>query len=175
MTKENLTTALWLLGLVALICTALNAQEKPTPGEKSGENRQEETGRFFSLKVPDGFVPQPSEEAGILKWRKGAAEVYLVMGGIYSESPHDLFNALVKAAKANEGLEKVTVLKIRGGVAFKYRDKPPQDPGRMRTLRLVVITEKKIFNLDCSAPAKEFPTFLRDFEACLKSFKLNPS
>ena len=96
-------------------------------------------------------------------------EIFLLLRGIR-------FSRLsAKAADKDKKLEEVRTLQIKGGKALLCKEKAPDDPGRLRAWRLLVITKKKMINLDFSAPAKDFDSFLPAFEGAVNSFKLKPS
>jgi hypothetical protein len=164
------------LFLSVLLCGLLaRAQEeeitiptKPVPAVDPAD-------RFFDIKIPPGFEPIQSDDAGILKWRKGPAEIYLVVGDNLSKSSKKVYDELFQAAKNNKKIEKVEAIRVRGGKGFMYKEQPPGDETKPRLWRLFVITDHKIINVDLVAPRKDFETYSRDFDATLKSFKLKDS
>ena len=158
--------------LVAVLLSSLAcAEDKPeTAGQK--DNRQEESGRIFDLKVPEGFELQPVEETGILKWTKDPAEIYVVVGEVFAGSGDLLFNSLQTAAKKDKQLEKVQVLSVKGGKAMLLVEKTPAESDRFRSWRLVSVTDNKVIHIDFTAPAKDFPSLEPDFKKAVKSFKL---
>ena len=85
-----------------------------------------------------------------------------------------LFKALREAADKDKKLEEVRALQIKRGKALLCKEKAPDDPGRLRTWHLLVITKKKMINADFSAPAKDFDSFIPAFEGAINSFKLKP-
>ena len=115
------------------------------------------------------------DEPGILKWKKDSGEIYLVVGNLFAGPADALFKALREAADRDKKLEEVRTLQIKGGKALLSKEKAPDDPGRLRAWRLLVITKKKMINVDFSAPAKDFDTFIPAFEGAVNSFKLKPS
>ena len=158
-----------------LVCQQGFGEELQTEPEQDSESIvADESGRLFDLKVPDGFKSAPVDEPGILKWKKGSAEIYLVVGSLFVESGDLFFNALRKAAAEGKGLDKVEVLNFKGGKAMLLKDKPPKDQGLTMTWRLVVLMDKKVINLDFSAPVKDFDSFRDDFIKTIESFKLKP-
>lgn len=127
---------------------------------------------FFDMKIPDGFKSVAVDEPGILKWGKGNAEIYLVVGEIFSKSGPVVFEALRKAAQRDKGVEEVKSLKIKGAKAALFKEKTPSDLSRLRSWRLLVVTEKQIVNVDFTAPAKDFKTYIQSFDEAVKSFKI---
>jgi hypothetical protein len=133
-----------------------------------GENAE----LFFDMKIPEGFKSVAVDEPGILKWGKGNAEIYLVVGEIFSKSGPVVFEALRKAAQRDKGVEEVKSLKIKGARAALLKEKTPSDLSRLRSWRLLVVTEKQIVNVDFTAPAKDFKTYIPSFDEAVKSFKI---
>ncbi|MGB6068338.1 MAG: hypothetical protein WBG50_26310 [Desulfomonilaceae bacterium] len=163
----------WILCLVTiLICSPALAEKKSGASKKTEPAPAEQAERFFDMKVPEGFTSEPVEESGILKWKKGSAEIYLVVGNLFAPPGESLFKALRKAAGADKSLEEVRTLQIKGGKALLYKQKAPDDPSRLRVWHLVVITKKKMIDVDFSAPAKDFKSFIPAFESAINSFKL---
>jgi hypothetical protein len=167
---------------VANICFALLVittvgwtQEEKAPAEESAPTTIDIPGRFFDMKIPEGFKSQPVEEGGILKWTKDSGEIFLVVGDLFHESGDTVFKALRKAADQDKRMEEVRTLKIKGARALLYKEKPPEDPLRSRAWRLIVITDKKMIDVEFSAPAKEFESFAPAFDAAVDSFKLRAS
>jgi hypothetical protein len=165
----NICFALLLLATVGL------AQEETAPAEKSAPSAIDIPGRFFDMKIPDGFKSQPVEEGAMLKWTKDSGEIFLIVGDLFHESGDALFRALRKAADRDKTMEEVQTLKIKGARALLYKEKPPKDPLRLRTWRLIVIAEKKMIDVEFSAPAKEFESFVPAFDKAVNSFKLRVS
>lgn len=133
-----------------------------------GENAE----LFFDMKIPEGFKSVAVDEPGILKWGKGNAEIYLVVGEIFSKSGPVVFEALRKAAQRDKGVEEVKGLKIKGAKAALIKEKIPSELSRLRSWRLLVVTEKQIVNVDFTAPAKDFKTYIQSFDEAVKSFKI---
>lgn len=149
-------------------------QSKDEPGE-TPSTVDEDKGRLFDISVPDGFERVALEEPGMLEWRKGSAQILLIAGRNLSEKPEILFDKLVEAVKSNDSFEKVEVRKLKGGMAFSYLEKARKKKKGLRTWRLVVITDKKILNLDFAAPEKDFPSYVKEFETAMNSFRLRAS
>ncbi len=158
-----------------LIATIGWAQADKAPDEEGAATNIDIPGRFFDMKIPEGFKPQPVEEGGILKWAKDSGEIFLIVGDLFHESPDVIFKALRKAADQDKRMEEVRTLKIKGGRALLYKEKPPEDPLRSRIWRLMVVTDKKMIDVEFSAPAKEFDSFAPAFEKAVGSFKLKAS
>ncbi len=160
------------VALLMALCQSGAADDKTKPSDKDETGITEQSGRLFDMKVPEGFEPVPVEEAGILKWKKGSAEIYLVVGDLFVESGDLLFKALRKAAEDGKKLDKVKTVKIDGGQAMLLEEKPPKDPERPLTWRLIVLMDKKVINVDFSAPAQDFESFRDGFRKAVDSFKL---
>ncbi len=169
-------TRVWILCLATiLICSPALAEKKSGASKKQEPAAAEQAGRFFDMKVPEGFTPEPVDESGILKWKKGSAEIYLVVGDLFTPPGDMLFKALRKAAEADKSLEEVRTLQVKGGNALLSKEKAPDDPTRLRTWHLLVITKKKMIDVDFLAPAKDFKSFIPAFESAINSFKLKSS
>jgi len=168
----NLIKIAILLATAMLVCASALAQEKRRPSES---NLSDESARFFDLKVPEGFNAEATDEPGILKWRKNGGEIYLAVGEVIAESGEKLFDALHKAAEKNIKYEEVKTLRLKGGRALLYKDKAPDDPGRLRTWHMFVVAQKKTILIDFTAPVKDFASFLPAFEEAAKSLKLKSS
>jgi len=166
----------WIVCLaVILIYSTAYAQKKSGAPDEQEPTAVEQADRFFDMKVPQGFASEAVDEPGILKWKKDSGEIYLVVGNLFTPPGDTLFKALREAADKDKKLEEVRTLQIKGGKALLCKEKAPDDPGRLRAWRLLVITKKKIINLDLSAPAKDFDSFIPAFEGAVNSFKLKPS
>lgn len=164
-----------MLFVVLFACAAAWAGEKAEdPAERASEH-SEPAGRLFEIKVPKGFTAVTTDEPGILKWKKKTAEIYLVVGDLFSDSDEILFDEIRRALVKNKKLENVRTVRLKGGRALAYVEKAAKDRERPRTLRLFVVTSKKTIILDFTAPVKDFEAFAPDFEAALKSFKLKSS
>ncbi len=127
---------------------------------------------FFDMKIPDGFKSVAVDEPGILKWGKGPAEIYLVVGEIFSKSGPTVFDALKKAGQRDKAIEEVKNVKIRGAKAALFKEKTPSDATRLRSWRLLVVTDKQVVNVDFTVPSKDFKSYVPGFEEAVKSFKL---
>ena len=146
------------------------AQNNKTSKDSKKVNENGEL--FFDMKIPDGFKSIAVDEPGILKWGKGPAEIYLVVGEIFSKSGPTVFDALKKAGQKDKAIEEIKNIKIKGAKAALFREKAPSDTTRLRSWRLLVVTEKQVVNVDFTAPSKDFKTYVPGFEEALKSFKL---
>lgn len=160
------------VALLLLLHQPGQTEDKTKPSGKDEAGIMEQPGRLFDMKVPKGFEPVPVEEAGILKWKKGSGEIYLVVGDLFVESGELLFKALLKAAEDGKNLDKVETVKIDRGKAMLLKEKPPNEPDRPLTWRLIVLMDKKVINVDFTAPAKDFESFRGEFQKALDSFKL---
>ena len=161
------------VALLVLIALSLSwAAEGKDKSDASEKDVGDVLGRVFQMKVPDGFKLARSDQSGIVKWTKGQAEIYVVVGDLVSDTPGRLFKELLQSVEKNKKLEKVRKTKVRGGRAFVYTEKAPENPERTRTMRLVVISSHKVINVDFSAPSASFEQYEKDFRAALKSFKL---
>lgn len=154
--------------------SAWAAQKDKAPAGQPSEH-SEQAGRLFEIKVPQGFKAEATDEPGILKWKKKTAEIYLVVGDLFSDSDDILFDEIRRSLIRNKNLEKVRTIRLRGGRAIAYVEKPEKDRERPRTMRLFVVTSKKTIIVDFTAPVKDFEAFAPDFETALKSFKLKSS
>lgn len=159
------------IALVAA-CSIGHAEENPTMALTTGSDDSPQAGQFFEIDIPDGFEAQPSDEPGILRWTKESGEIYLVVGDIFAGSDQLLFKALRSAAKKDQRFSKVRTLSMRGGKAMLLKEKPSPDPDRPVSWRLIVVTKKKVINVDFTAPTKDFASFVPAFKKALKSFKL---
>lgn len=161
--------------IVLFLGAAVRAQDEDAPRPQKAKQSAEELERFFTIKVPEAFKSQPVDEPGILRWTKDSGEIYLVVGDLFLESGDVVYKALVQAGEADKRMEEVKQIKIKGGRALLYKEKAPEDPSQILTWKLFVVTDKKMVNIDFSAPAKEFQSFVPDFEATVSSFKLKTS
>ena len=158
-----------------LVATVGWAQGEKAPAEETAPSTIDIPGRFFDMKIPEGFKSQPVEEGGILKWTKDSGEIFLIVGDLFHKSGEALFKSLRKAANKDKRMEEVRTLKIRGARALLYKEKPPKDLSRLMAWRMTVITDKKIIDVEFSAPAKEFESFVPAFDKAVNSFKLRAS
>lgn len=167
--------ALILLVLVLVLLSGFRAAqaEEDNDSEKGGNGSLPvEAAQYIQIAVPSGFLFQRVDEKGIFRWKKDSGEIYLVVGEPFAESAELLFKELREAAKKDKRLESVKALTVKGGRALLIKDKPPKDPERLQTWRLTVITDDKIMNVDFTAPAKDFKSFVPAFKKALGSFKL---
>ncbi|MBI5249316.1 MAG: hypothetical protein HY912_07460 [Desulfomonile tiedjei] len=154
--------------LVALLTGAfVSAQENLTD-----PNVLQHPDRLFDIKIPSGFKSEAVDEPGILKWRKDSGEIYLIVGDLFGESGESLFKVIKSAAEKNKTVQEIKVVKIKGARALTYKEKVSGDSSRLETWHFVVITNKKIFTMDFSAPTNEFNSFVPDFQSTINSFKL---
>ena len=168
----NCSTLLRIALLIAVLVSAAWAQEPAPDAGPTGTTVPDRTGSFFTLKVPDGFQQDSAEEAGITRWKKGTAEIHLVVGDLFAESDDMLFDALHKSAERDKRLEGIATERLDHGRWLLYKEKAPDDPERLQMWRLVVITPKKVINVDFSAPGKDFGTHEQDFMNAIKSFAI---
>jgi hypothetical protein len=173
--KNNLLKVGNICFALLLVATVGWAQGEKAPAEKSGASNIDIPGRFFDMKIPEGFKAQPVEEGGILKWTKDSGEIFLIVGDLFHESGDLLFKELRKAADKDNRMEEVRTLRIKGARALLYKEKAPKDTLRLRAWRLIVIANKKIIDVEFSAPAKEFDSFVPEFDKAVNSFKLKAS
>lgn len=164
-----------MVSVVLFACAAAWAGVKAENRAKRANEHSEQAGRLFEMKVPQGFTAATTDEPGILKWKKKSAEIYLVVGDLFSDSDEILFDEVRRALVNNENLENVRTIRLKGGRAIAFVEKAAKDRERPRTLRLFVVTSKKTIIVDFTAPVKDFEAFAPDFEAALKSFKLKSS
>jgi hypothetical protein len=161
--------------LGAIGCPAQAEDQEGVPTERPAATLLEKPDRYFEMKVPEGFKLEPAEEPGIFKWKKDSAEIHVVVGDTFADSVDVLFQALRKGAEANKRMEEVRTLRIKGAQGLLYKEKTPEDSGRLRAWRLVVLTNKKMINVDFTAPAQDFNALAPGFESAVKSFKLKSS
>jgi hypothetical protein len=162
--------------LFSVICRLALAEElENAPTEKPVAATTEKPDRYFDMKVPEGFKLEPAEEPGIFKWKKDSAEIHAIIGDAFTESADELFQALRKGAEANKKMGEVKTLRIKGGYGLLYKEKNPEESGRLRSWRLVVLTNKKMINVDFTAPSQDFNALAPGFESAVKSFKLKSS
>ena len=64
---------------VILICSSAFAEIQSAASEEQEPTAAEQADRFFEMKVPQCFAPEAVDERGILKWKKDACEIYLVV------------------------------------------------------------------------------------------------
>jgi len=166
--KYRIFFILLLTGLLGW--TAAAALESPAE-----ESTPQQPDRIFDMKIPEGFSSEAVDEPGILKWRKGSGEIYLITGDLFGESSESLFKVLKTAAEKNKSHSEHKVLKIKGGRALMYKETMPEDKSRLTSWHLIVVTNKKIVYVDFTAPAGEFSTYAADFQAAINSFKLKAS
>jgi len=169
--KSRLISRLVLLFVLMPFCVVWAQNDKKDLPE-SRQPVEETDGVFFKMKLASGFKKESVDEAGIYKWKKDGAEIYIVVGEAFIESAETLFKALRKASEANTNIEEVKILKIRGAKAMLSKEKPGTDQKRLRSWRLFVLTDKKIVTVDFTAPAKDFDSFVPAFEESLRSFKI---
>jgi len=160
---------------VALILSvhATGTPDRVALAKEGVENVLEQPGRFFDLKIPEGFTLAPMDEPGIFKWKKDSGEIYLVVGDVFGDSDERVFNDLRKAANKDKRIDEVKILRVEGGKALLWKEVPAGDPGRLQVWRLIAVTKKKkMINIDFMAPVKDFRSFAPGFEEAVKSFKL---
>jgi len=172
---KSIMVAICLIILILITAVPSVAQEKLSPLENVPKFSQEKRNQLFEMQIPEGFKPEPSDEPGIEKWKKNSAEIYAVYGEIFANSSDSLFKAIREKAKADKRTEEIRNIRVKGGKAFLYKEKNPEDPNRPKAWRLFVITNNKMINIDFIAPSKDFNSFKPAFEIALKSFKLKIS
>jgi len=134
----------------------------------------EEPARFFDLKIPQGFKPEAVDEPGILRWKKDDGEIYAVMGELFSNSAEGYLNVLHKAAEKDKSLIEVKSMRLKGGRALLFKEKPRDEPNRLRNWRVLLVADKKVLSVDFTAPEKDFNSFVPAFEQTIKSLKVKP-
>jgi hypothetical protein len=165
--------SVFLLLFILMPCT-LWAQNNKAHRSDPQQLSEEVDGQFFKMKLSNGFKRESVDEAGIFKWKKDSAEIFIVVGDAFIESRDTLFDALRKAMESNSAGEEVKILKIKGAKAMLCKETRVPEQKRLRTWRLLVLTDKKIVTIDFTAPAKEFDSFVPAFEESLRSFKIVP-
>jgi hypothetical protein len=158
------------------VCYSAQAKDRKNAATKKiSAESAEKPDRYFDMKIPDGFNLAPVEEPGIFMWKKDSAEIHAVVGDTFADSSDVLFKTLRKGAEANKRIEEVKKLRIKGGSGLLCKEKSPTDPGRLQAWRLTVLTNKKMINVDFSAPGRDFKALVPEFESAIKSFKLKSS
>jgi hypothetical protein len=154
---------------ILLLATAVWAQ-----GGTANRNAglPDEAGRFFDIKIPDGFKQEAVDEPGILRWKKDDGEIYLVVGELFAESAERFLSVLQKAAEKDSKLMQVKAMRVKGGRGLLFKDKPPEDPARLRSWRVLVVADKKVLSVDFTSPQKVFDSFVPAFEEAIKSLKV---
>lgn len=171
--RSNRVLKLLIFILILLLTSAAVQAEEPNDSEKAESgNLPEEAAQYIRLSIPPGFLPHRVDEKGIYRWRKDSGEIYLVLGEPFAESGELLYKELREAAKKDKQFESVKAWTVKGGRALLIKDKPPKDPERLQTWRLTVVTDDKIMNVDFTAPAKDFKSFVPAFKKVLGSFRL---
>jgi hypothetical protein len=166
--KYTSVTKIMLVLILGLLAWSFAAAQE----NSLDKNALQLSDRLFDIKIPDGFKSEAVDEPGIFKWRKDSGEIYLIVGDLFGESGDSLFKVLKSAAEKNKTVQESKVMKIKGGKALLYKEKAPQDSARLVGWHLLVVTNKKIFSLDFSAPASDFNSFVSDFQSAINSFKL---
>jgi hypothetical protein len=173
------SSRLVVASLVVLACVVASATHAPAQQDETTSQTETSpvlsTTQGYDLKVPEGFQSEAVDEAGILKWKKDSGEILLVIGDLFLDSGDTLFKALKESVEKDKRWETVRVFQMGEANAILFKEKPPEDTSRLRTWRLIVVTAKKIVNLECSAPGKDFDQFAPAFEQTIESFALKPS
>ncbi len=161
-----------ILGLVCLSGVSAWTQEKKDPPNPEQETTAENLKRLFSLAVPDDFKPQATDEQGMLRWRKGSAEIGLVAGELFAGSADQLFKALVTSGEEKGEMQEVKILDMKGVKAAIFKEKPAKDPDRLRIWRIIAVGKTRMFSLELSAVEREFPELAAEFEKVAASFQI---
>ncbi|MBI5570536.1 MAG: hypothetical protein HY914_11380 [Desulfomonile tiedjei] len=159
------------VGMLLVAAPAL-AQDDKASQPKKEETGVEEPGKLFDMKIPAGFKAESVDEPGVSRWKKDTAEILVAVGDLFLESGDVMLKSLKNAVNADSRMEKPRTIRVNKGRAILYKEKPPEDQARLRTWRLVVVTNKTVISVDFSAPGKDFDTFAPGFEEAVKSFKL---
>jgi hypothetical protein len=157
--------------VLALLVIAATAWAQQTPDNRTPSSA-DEIGRFLDIKIPKGFKAEPVDEPGIMRWRKDDAEIYAVMGELFSDSTEKLLSVLHKAAEKDKKMAEVKSVRLKGARGLLLKEKPPEDSGRLRGWRMFLVADKKVLSLDFTAPAKDFDSFAPAFEEAIKSVKI---
>ena len=152
--------------------TSIPAQSQRTQNKSKSAAQRELDGGFFKIKIPLGFVQDQVDEPGIYKWRKDSGEIYIVSGDSFFQAQDSMFQNLHDSAKKDARIEEAKILKIKGGKALLCKEKGSTKPNGLRTWRLIVFTNKKMLNIDFTAPTQDFTSFVPAFEDALRSLKL---
>jgi hypothetical protein len=159
------------VGMLLAAAPALAQNDKDSQPKKE-ETGLEEPGRLFDMKMPAGFKAEGADEPGVSRWRKDTAEIFVAVGDLLFESGDVMLKSLRNAVNADSRMEKPRAIRVTKGKGILYKEKPPEDQARLRTWRLVVVTNKTVISVDFSAPGKDFDTYVPGFEEAVKSFKL---
>jgi hypothetical protein len=160
------------MSVLAFVTMAYASSEDRRSSKADRSVSTESPDLFFDIRIPDDFKAEPVDEIGILKWKKDSAEIYLVVGELVADSGETLFKELRKAADNDKTIKEIRVLHLKGGKGFIMKEKPPEDPSRNSTWRIIAVTDKKEINVDFTAPAKDFESYTQSFEEAIHSFKL---
>ncbi len=160
-----------LFSLLLVLSTPLWAQDD-TKGSDKGPSTLEQFQSIAELAIPSGFSEEPSEDSGVIKFKKDTGEILIVIGDLFSESSTDLMKMLKEGAEKNKNIEEVKGLEVKNGSAFFYKEKKPEDSVRLLTWRIVAITDSRVINIDFTAPAGDFEKYIKDFEDALRSFNI---
>ncbi len=163
---------IFVLGMATGLALAQETTERP-PADQELNN--EYLRGLFSVDVPEGFKLLNTEEPGIFRWKKGQAEISVAVGELFAGSPEYLFKALTTAGEENKRFQEVKAINVKGTRAVIFKEKAPQDPGKLRSWRLMAINEKRCFTMELSSPEGDFPGLTPEFEKVVASFKVKGS
>ncbi len=164
--------------MTALIALLIAAGVAPCTAEDADKSTSELTtvplgvGLTAEFRLPPGFIAGPATETGVMKWTKNEAEIFLVVGTLFSDSTDRVYEELLTAVKKHPWVEAVEEISVSSGRAFLYKEKSPEDSSRSRIWRLVIVLDDRMVNVDCAAPEKDFSTYAADFTKILRSFKI---
>jgi len=152
--------------------TFLLAQSEKPQIKNARAAQHELDGGFFKIRIPLGFEQDPVDEPGIYKWKKDSGQIYIVSGESFFQPADAIFQSLRKAAQDDARIEETKIVKLKGGKALLCKERGSAKPNEMLKWRLIVFTDKKMLNIDFTAPTKDFMSFVPAFEEALRSLKL---
>lgn len=127
----------------------------------------------YQITVPEGFEEVTLKTPDIQKWKKGSAEIFLVMGRQRTKSVNKLYKRLFDAAKKAKQFENVKESDVQGARAFQYTFEDKKGTEDVKILRLIAIAGSLIIHVDCSAAKKDFDGFKQEFETVIGSLKVS--
>ena len=175
---RTLVRGYWVIFVLFVLSMATGlalAQETTDRPPADQELNNEYLRGLFSVDLPEGFKLLSTEEPGIFRWKKGQAEISVVVGELFAGSPDYLFKALTTAGEENKRFQEVKAINVEGARAIIFKEKAPQDSGKLRSWRLMAINEKRCFSMELSSPEGDFPGLTPEFEKAVASFKLKGS
>ncbi len=172
MTAKGWIVCTVILGVVLLWGLPARTQEKKDGPKPEQATTTENLKELFSIDVPNDFTSQAAEEQGVFRWKKGSAEICVVVSGVFAGSSDQLFLALRTAGAEKGEMAEVKDLDMKGAKAAIFKEKPAKEPDRLRIWRLFAISQTKMFTLELSAPEREFTSLTAEFDKVAASFHI---